>query len=241
MLILLVVPQGCSQLPQPPEAQSASAAPASAPATTQETIEGRLARQMAAVCRLATQLSYRADITSGDPPEHIWCTARHGPRHELGLRVYNGTRLIYELHKRPVGATVKIRERNYIGDQAEEYEVPMEDLEVATRNWRTHCTTGLDTCMFGSHTMSWLGQDAKHPALLEKFIAGSEYVGIREVGGFPCDVLQNHRLNGLTETFYLDRRSHVLRRWTQVVRGVLRRDRVFSKIELTLPEKKTGE
>ncbi|MBN2561895.1 MAG: hypothetical protein JXQ75_13295, partial [Phycisphaerae bacterium] len=225
----------------PPEARSSSAAPASAPATTQESIEARLARQMAEVLRRAEALSIWEQVAWGEPPVRLRCAVRHGQRHELDLRVYDDTGLIYELHKRPDGAKVKIRERNYVGDQAEQYEVAIEDLEVATRNWDVHCDKGLNACMFGSQTMSWLGRDAKHSAVLQKFIAVSEYVGIREVGGIPCDVLQNHRLKGLTETFYLDRQSHVIRRWTQLRNGVNRRDSIFSKIELTLPENKTGE
>lgn len=236
-LILLAASQGCSQLPRPPEAQSARAAPASSPATTQETIEARLARQTAAVYRQAAQLSYREDITSGDPPQRIWCTARHGRRHEVELRVYDDTGLIYELHKHPDGATVKIRERNYLGDQAEEYAVPVEEL----REWDLRCGKDLNPCMFGGCTVSWVGQDAKKSAFLEKVIAASEYVGIREVEGFPCDVVQNHRLKNFVETFYLDRQSHVVRRWTQIHRGVLRRDSVYSQIELVSPENKTGE
>jgi len=234
LLILLAASQGCSQLPRP-------ATPASSPATTQETIEARLARQTAAVYRQAAQLSYREDITSGDPAQHIWCTTRHGRRHEVDLRVYDGTGLIYELHKRPDGATVKIRERNYLGDQSEEYEVPFEDLDARTRKWDVRCDRGLNTCMFGGGTMSWLGQDAKQSAFLEKVMASSEYVGIRDVEGSPCDVVQNHRLKDFVETIYLDRESHLLRRWTQILRGVTRRDSVFSQIELVSPENKSGE
>jgi len=238
MLVLSALSPGCSQLPPPKEGRSVPPTPTCMPATSQEAIEARLARQTAAVYRRATQLSYRADITSGDPPEHIWCTTRHGSRHELDLRVYDDTGLIYELHKRPDGAIVKIRERNYRGGQAEEYELPYEACDA--RRWNPRCVRGLNACMFGSSALSWLGPDAHRSAFLEEMIAASEYVGIRDVEGFPCDVVQNHRGQDFKETFYLDRESHVLRRWTQVWKGVSR-DRVFSQIEIVSPQDKTGE
>ncbi len=241
LLPLLATLQGCSELPRSPQVRSLPAFAASAPATTQETIEARLARQTAAVYRQATQLSYKKQMAWGDPPVRLWCTARHGLRHELELRVYDASGLIYELHKHPDGATVKIRERNYIGDQAEEYEVLFEDMEGPTRRWDLRCDRGLNACMFGADTVSWLGRAPQHPAWFDQdYIAASKYLGIRDVEGFSCDVVQNHRVKDLTETFYLDRRSHVLRRWTQVFRGVTR-DRVFSQIEIVSPENKTGE
>ena len=239
MLFVLAVSPGCSQHRALPGAQTVPATLAVSAAPSKESLPARLARQSAATYRAATRLSFRVDVTQGDPPERVWCTVWHGRQQALELKVYDKRGLIYELSKQPSGNMVKIREKNYIGEQAEEYTVGKQDLEAPTRTWDIHCNRGLNTCIFGSSTMSWLGSNSKHSAFLESVIPFSKSLGIHEVDGFPCDVVQNHRVKDLTETFYIDRDTHVLRRWTHVIRGVTR-DRVFSQIEIEMPELKSN-
>jgi hypothetical protein len=202
---------------------------ASDPTSAPEVSVRELARKTARVYREATRLSFRAHITQTRPPMEIWCQVEHGLNHSSDVQVRDADGPQYEIHLRQEGKVVKIRERNFRGDETCDYEVPT--TEYTEGKWDIRCVKGINGCSFGGLPRSWVGPDGRHPTFVEEVASEGEYIGTDEVDGFPCDVIRTHRIEGLDERFYLDRRTHVLRRFIQVIKGVTR-DRVFSDISI---------
>lgn len=191
-----------------------------------------LAKLTADAYRQAERLYYRAISTQsrGDKEEwRLWCIVEHGLNYYCDLDVRDTEGLVFELHVRGDGRVVRIKEVNHRGGERQEYELPYTDYGPTKWSIRSEKIVG---CRFGTHLISWVGCESEKASFLEDAISQGAWSGAEEVDGHPCDVVQTHRVKGLDERFYLDRETHVIRRWTMTHKGVIR-DRVFSEIVLT--------
>jgi len=207
---------------------------------------GRSAKELAKLTadtyRRAERLSYKALLTQsrgGKEDWRLWCMVANGPRHQCDLEVRDAAGPVFELRIRCDGEVLKFREVNHRGDQHAEYEVPFSEYEEKARG-QIRCEKDIDGCRFGSQLVSLVGPDSGQTLFLEEAISEGAWIGTHNVDGHACDVVQTHRVKGLDERFYLDAEMHVIRRWTQTIRGATR-DRVFSEIEIVLPEDSHGK
>ncbi|MBN2561896.1 MAG: hypothetical protein JXQ75_13300 [Phycisphaerae bacterium] len=190
----------------------------------------QLAKLTARVYRQATELSFEARVTYGEPPERIRCVVIHGLQKRCHLRVYDeNDRLFYELQIWPDATGVRIQEKNYRGDETQDYVLSLTDF--APYKWDPRCLTGINGCAFGGYLNSWVGCKSHWATFWEETISGGECVGTEDVNGHPCDIVETHRVKGLIERIYLDRKTHIVRRWLYDYNGVIK-DRVYSNIRL---------
>ncbi len=222
---------------QPQKADSAvsgnSTAGAQSTSPPAERSAKELAKLTADTYRRATRFSCKAlstQLRDGKEDWQLRYAVGHGLNYYCDLDMRDAEGPLFELHVRSDGRIVKISESNHRGKEHEDYEVPFSEFQEKAAGW-VKCRKGIDPCRFGSVITSWIGPDSRKPPFLEEAIAQGARIGVSSVDGFLCDEIQTHRVQGLDERFYLDSKTHVIRRWTMTHSGITR-DRVFSEIEI---------
>jgi hypothetical protein len=82
-----------------------------------------------------------------------------------------------------------------------------------------HVEADFDFCYVGGCLRSWLGDESRTAALLERRISQGKALDTSVVDGVPCYVVEYERALDtflLRDTFYVDYRTYFLRQWTTV-------------------------
>lgn len=187
-----------------------------------KTLVQDIAKQVRKAYEQAEFVRFQADLRFGSVKQSCAFVNEQGER--IRLDVYNeaGTK-IYELRTRPVGdALVYIQERNYLGDEAEDYLVSRRYFLGDA--FETICAKDIPGCLYAGFLQPWVGEQNQKIAWAEEIMSTyGKHQGFAEIDGRPCHIIRVvrwlPRAEGkpfkVVETLAIDKDSFMIRSWSQ--------------------------